>query len=200
MRNYRINDIFYSIQGEGVRAGTAAVFVRFSGCNLNCNLGEHGFNCDTEFVSGADMTAEQIMDEVLRLCRGCDWVVLTGGEPALQLDNALIMAFKEYEIKIAIETNGTCNAPIVQKCDWVCVSPKTAEHTLAVKACDEVKYVRGANQSIPRCTIKAEHYLLSPASDALGINIAAVKNCIALVLENPRWRLSMQQHKVWKIC
>ena len=158
MKQYQVNEIFYSVQGEGVRSGTANVFVRFSGCNLTCNEREMGFDCDTEFVSGRKMTAKQIIDESLSIAPECRWVILTGGEPALQLDDELIQTFKEAGYQLAIETNGTKELP--QGLDWITVSPKTAEHTLRQPTANEVKYVRQIGQGIPRPSIKTDHYLI----------------------------------------
>ncbi|MCB0359280.1 MAG: 7-carboxy-7-deazaguanine synthase QueE, partial [Bdellovibrionales bacterium] len=92
---YTINEIFYSLQGEGVRAGTANIFVRFSGCNQTCSIESHGFDCDTEFVSGRKLTADELLAEIKSLSADCRWIILTGGEPTLQLDAALVERLKE---------------------------------------------------------------------------------------------------------
>lgn len=212
--SYRINEIFMSIQGEGVRAGTANVFVRFSGCNLRCrlepgDLSPGGFDCDTEFESGRDMTAEEIVAEVLRLypdqgeAAAPTWraaVVLTGGEPGLQVDEGLLLALRGAHVYVAVETNGSRAWPwFPELVNWLCVSPKVAEHALRVDRASEVKYVRHAGQGIPRPRIKAEHYLLSPAATPDGIDQKALAWCIRLVRENPMWRLSVQQHKAWAV-
>lgn len=223
MKSYRINEVFYSLQGEGVRAGTANVFVRFSGCNLTCTRdGEAGFDCDTEFTSGRTFTAEELLAEAMRVGGTCRSVIFTGGEPMLHLDDELLRAFKRLASApgnasgrtpldgiwhIAVETNGTLDLPS-NGIDWVCVSPKSAEHTLRVKRASEVKYVRHAGQGIPRPTIEADHYLISPAFETLigpsGQPVFrplpdALAWCIQLVKENPKWRLSVQQHKTWGV-
>src|SRR5262249_59761992 len=89
MDRYRVNEIFYSLQGEGVRAGTANLFLRFARCNLACSVETHGFDCDTEFESGRPMTRSEIAAELAALAPDCRWVILTGGGPALQVDRAL---------------------------------------------------------------------------------------------------------------
>lgn len=198
MKQYQVNEIFYSVQGEGVRSGTANVFIRFSGCNLTCNEREMGFDCDTEFVSGRKMTAKQIIDESSAIAPECRWVIFTGGEPALQLDDELIQTFKESGYQLAIETNGTKELP--QGLDWITVSPKTAEHTLRQPTANEVKYVRQKGQGIPRPTIKADHYIVSPAHNASNsFAKETMQWCVDLVKDNPEWRLSLQLHKILSV-
>lgn len=200
MKQYAINEIFYSIQGEGVRAGTANVFVRFAGCNLQCRAdGEAGFDCDTEFTSHRILTADEIIMETDSLSKGfCNWIVLSGGEPALQIDEELIRAFHKSGYLLAIETNGTRLLPI--GIDWICCSPKTAEHTLKMNRVDEIKYVRRKGQAIPRPLLNANHKLISPAVQPDGTILPEdLAWCIQLVKDNPTWRLSVQQHKQWGV-
>lgn len=202
MTSYSINEIFYSLQGEGMRAGEASVFVRFSGCNLQCAKeagpkSPGGFDCDTEFVSGRSMSAKEIVDECRRIGKGCQWIVLTGGEPTLQLDPALIDVLKGASYQLAIETNGT--AEVNSKIDWVTVSPKVAEHAIRQRRADEVKYVRGHGQGIPKTVVEAPHKLVSPAFAGDQVDAQALAWCIRLVQDNPAWRLSVQQHKLWNI-
>lgn len=199
---YRINEIFYTLQGEGVRAGTPNVFVRFSGCNLECRQEKGpkspgGFDCDTEFVSGRSLTLEELMAEIHAAGNGCKSVVLTGGEPALQYDEALSNALYAEEYRIAMETNGS--VPVTCVVNWLTVSPKVAEHALRVLTANEVKYVRHHGQAIPRSRIDAEHYLISPAFDGDRLDRRNLEWCIQLVKENPKWRLSVQQHKAWRV-
>ncbi len=204
MDNYLVNEIFYSIQGEGVRAGTSNVFIRFSGCNLRCRKEEAkdspgGFDCDTEFVSGRKMTAEEIVGEAYELCANREdmWCILTGGEPGLQVDNHLIGELHTAGIGIAIETNGSVALP--EKIDWITVSPKVAEHAIRQLKANEVKYVRGYGQEIPKTVVDAKYKLISPAFDGVELNRRTLSWCIKLVKENPSWRLSVQQHKAWRV-
>jgi len=192
MTRYLVNEIFRSIQGEGVRAGTVATFVRFSKCNLACNVAEHGFDCDTEFDTGRWHTLGSLIDTV-RDAGPTGWVIFTGGEPALQLDGALVDALHALGYQLAIETNGTRLLP--DGLDWVCVSPKPGA-PVAVTWADEVKYVLGPGQEpILTGLPTADHWLVSPAFKSDESDPDAVAWCIAFVLAHPGWRLSVQQHK-----
>jgi organic radical activating enzyme len=209
MKDYMVNEVFYSLQGEGVRAGTPNVFVRFSGCNLQCRSdNEAGFDCDTEFTSGRRRTLDDLLVDMMTAGGPSHPrnVILTGGEPGLQVDEPLINRLRADGWFIAIETNGTVELPPL--IHWVCVSPKSAEHTLRQKYASEVKYVRHVGQGIPRPTIDAPHKLISPAFETLVNPDSTVRHrpapgamewCIQLVKENPEWRLSVQQHKSWAI-
>ena len=197
MERYLVNEIFYSLQGEGVRAGTPNLFLRLSKCNLACKVETHGFDCDTEFESGRRMTLEEIVAEFRQLSAICDWVILTGGEPALQADRELIDGLHAAGYKLAIETNGSCELP--EGIDWITVSPKVAEHAIRQRRADEVKYVRGYGQGIPRTAVEAAHYLISPAFDGAEVDPRTLDWCIRLCRDNPPWRLSVQQHKLWKV-
>lgn len=192
-----MNEIFSSIQGEGVRAGTPNLFLRFSGCNLKCsNEDEYsGFNCDTEFTSGRDLSISEIINELAEVDHGkCKSIILTGGEPSLQIDTELVSALKAAGYYLAIETNGTVVLPT--GIDWVTVSPKSAEHTIVVRTANEVKYVRRKGQGIPRSVVTADHYLVSPAFEADGsLKRETLEWCLDLVKANPPWRLSLQLHK-----
>ncbi|KKM18446.1 hypothetical protein LCGC14_1665560, partial [marine sediment metagenome] len=171
---YHVAEIFYSLQGEGHRKGTVNVFVRFAGCNLQCNVAEHGFDCDTDFRSRETFAnAEDLVDRMLSVwsagsthncyanpsCRSqLPSVILTGGEPTLQVDDALISVLKRERFYIAIETNGT--QPVHRGIDWVTCSPKTKE--LAIERCDEVKCVLAMGEHPGDFKLpKADHYFLS---------------------------------------
>lgn len=199
----KINEIFYSLQGEGRRAGEASIFIRLSGCDQTC-----GF-CDTEFESGKSMTREQVAGSILETLHrtGLDipleglWIVWTGGEPALQLTAEDVAFFKSLTYRQAIETNGAHPAPA--GLDWVCVSPKVAEHVVAKNfpnGVNELRYVRHKGQmAVPSPAIKAEHYFISPIFRGDQPDPENIAHCIKLCLESPQWKLSMQTHKLLKI-
>jgi organic radical activating enzyme len=197
VERYFVNEIFYSLQGEGVRAGTPNLFVRFGRCNLACAKETHGFDCDTEFESGRWLTGDEIVAELRTLSPDCRWIVLTGGEPALQVDAELIDRLHAAGYQLAIETNGSVELP--PGLDWITVSPKVAEHAIRQRAAQEVKYVRGHGQAIPKTVVEAEHYLLSPAFEGNEVDPRALDWCIRLCKENPPWRLSVQLHKLWRV-
>ncbi len=199
MKYYTINEIFFSLQGEGIRTGSANIFIRFTGCNQTCNINSHGFDCDTEFISGRKMTLEEILIEVKNLSKECKWIILTGGEPALQVDRELTDFFHDNGYKLAIETNGSIN--IDDKCniDWITVSPKVAEHCIRQLKANETKYVRGYGQNIPKTEIKSDYYLISPAFNGLSVDNKTLNWCVSLVKDNPKWSLSVQQHKLWNL-
>lgn len=203
MKTYRVNEIFWSLQGEGIRAGTANIFLRFSGCNLRCDMeagpkSPGGFSCDTEFESGRAMTAQQIVDFIREIAPQAKWIICTGGEPALQLDEVLVEFLHELGYKLAIETNGTICVDGLGL-DWITVSPKVAEHAIKQRLASEVRYVRGYGQAIPKTVVEAEHYCISPAFEGNQLDTKTLQWCINLVKENPAWRLSIQQHKAWSV-
>lgn len=197
-RQYRVNDVFLTIQGEGVRCGTAAVFVRFTGCNLQCSMepgdkSPGGFDCDTEFESGRSMPLDELVDTVKAEAGECRWIVLSGGEPGLQTTEELIDAFHAAGFSLSIETNGSVKLP--EGLDWVTVSPKVAEHCIRQRTATEVKYVRGYGQALPATVVTAQYYIISPAFDGQDLNTRNLQWCIQLVKDNPQWQLSLQQHK-----
>lgn len=201
---YSVKEIFYTLQGEGRNAGRAAVFCRFAGCNLwsgreQDRAGAICTFCDTDFV-GADAgkfrDADALADAVAREWRGegsARMVVLTGGEPLLQVDAPLIDAFHARGFEIAVETNGTVEAPA--GIDWLCVSPKGSA-PLAVERGDELKLVFPQAQAMPERFehLAFDHFLLQPMDGPqLSENTAAA---IAWCMAHPRWRLSVQTHKM----
>lgn len=209
MKTYTVNEIFCSPQGEGVRAGTLNHFVRFSGCNLQCDiepgpLSPGGFACDTEFVSGRKLTGQHILDELATLNPHCKNVIFTGGEPLLQIDAELVSLLKSQGYYLAVETNGSKPLPEGVEfgpagLDWITCSPKVAEHAVRLKQASEVKYVRGYGQAVPRPTCQAEHQLISPAFDGTHLDQRAMAWCLGLIREHPEWRLSVQLHKSWMV-
>lgn len=203
MNQYMVNEVFKTIQGEGMRAGTVNVFVRFTGCNMACTMepGERspgGFDCDTEFASGRKMTAQDLIKWIIEEAGECKWIVATGGEPGLQLNSELVNQLHDKGFKIAVETNGSIDLSLLGL-DWVCVSPKVAEHAIRQMQADEVKYVRAYGQGIPKPACESINKLISPSFNGLAVNNKDLEWCKRLVLENPEWRLSVQQHKLWGI-
>jgi 7-carboxy-7-deazaguanine synthase len=203
---YAVKEIFYTLQGEGANAGRAAVFCRFAGCNLwsgretdrakaDCTF------CDTDFVGtdgeggGKFPSAQELADAVLAAWQGgADqrFVVLTGGEPALQVDPPLIDALHGHGFAVAIETNGTL--PLPAGLDWVCVSPK-AGTALRQTSGDELKLVYPQPGLSPDslAALDFPRRFLSPMDGPdLAANTAAA---VAYVKANPLWRLSVQTHK-----
>lgn len=213
-QHYQLNEVFYSLQGEGKRAGCPSVFVRFAKCNLKCTMepgdkSPGGFDCDTEFESGRKVTLDEIHEWIKRELAGrpCKWLVLTGGEPALQVDAQFCDYFHALGFKLAIETNGSIALPTHSDSllagelylDWITVSPKVAEHNIRQTWAHEVKYVRGYGQAIPQTCVQAQHKLISPATNGSLIDKGVVEWCINLVKENPEWDLSVQLHKDWMV-
>lgn len=195
---YRVNEIFYSIQGEGYWSGRPAVFCRFSGCNL-WNGVEHDRAaaictfCDTNFVDFEEYSPEQLVTEVtLRWPGGgTPMVIFTGGEPLLQLDATLVQSLRLMGWYVAVETNGT--KPMPFDVDWVCVSPKTP----TIRAdCDELKLVYPQPRITPDmfAQVQADHYWLSPMDgpDLKENTAQAYRYC----LDHPQWRLNIQSHKM----
>jgi 7-carboxy-7-deazaguanine synthase len=196
----KISEIFYSLQGEGVRVGTPTIFIRLQGCKTKFACAASGIKCDTEFESGKEYTIQEIehwLDNNAKQCKEITW---TGGEPLDQLTEEIVAYFKNKGFYQAVETSGLQPAPA--GLDFICVSPKVAEHIIAKNFPDgvtELRYVRHKGQSIPQPSIKAEHYWLSPHSDGFNINTENLKHCIDLCLANGAWKLSLQNHKIWNI-
>ena len=177
-------------------AGTAMVFLRFAECNLRCTVKNAGFDCDTEFVSSRELNISEIIRQVSLYKAQSEWVLLTGGEPALQVTGELISALKKEGFKLAIETNGTIALP--DGLDWITVSPKSAEHTIRQRAANEVRYVRGHGTALPESIVRAEHYFISPVFQPDGSLLREDFDwCVDLIKSSRgRWRLSMQSHKL----
>lgn len=190
----KINEIFYSLQGEGRLAGTPAVFVRFSGCNLACPF------CDTDHKKGKQMSEEDIVKEVSRY--RCEWVVLTGGEPALQVTENLIDKLHKSGKKVAIETNGT--KEIKGFPDWVTCSPKDKFCKKAqpiLKSCGEIKVVyNGAREVSTYPYIYASYYYLQPCDTGdKKKNALILKKAVNFIKKHPKWVLSLQIQKILNI-
>jgi len=206
---YSVKEMYYTLQGEGAHTGRPAVFLRFSGCNLWSGREEHRNQaicrfCDTQFVGvdgpggGKFESARELAAAVVRIWQagksGIPYVVCTGGEPLLQLDDALIAAIHESGFEIGVESNGTIVAP--DGIDWLCISPK-ANAKLAQRSGDELKLV------FPQVEAEAQpgafedlafrHFYLQPmdGADLLENTRLAINYC----KQNPRWHLSVQTHK-----
>lgn len=189
-KTYRVNDIFYSLQGEGHNTGRAAVFVRFSGCNLHCPF------CDTDFSHFETLTAPEVIRRMQALTpQGEDSpiVVLTGGEPTLQVDSALLDAIHAAGFPfIAMESNGTKEPPA--GLDWLTVSPK---ENVSVRQCSELKVLFNGTDEPDDLGIQATYYYLQPLDTGNEAeNRRMVDGCIQYIKAHPRWRLSLQTHKL----
>ena len=204
--SYAVKEIFLTLQGEGAHAGRAAVFCRFAGCNLWSGREEDRASatcrfCDTDFV-GTDGTlgnryvsAEELADTVARQWTGDDcnrYVVLTGGEPLLQVDAPLIAALHTRGFAIAVETNGTIEAP--EGLDWICVSPKAGTN-LVLRRGHELKLVYPQAGAEPEnfVGLAFERFSLQPMDGPDVIENAA--RAVDYCLRHPQWRLSVQTHK-----
>lgn len=175
----KINEIFYSLQGEGYHTGTPAVFIRFSGCNLKCSF------CDTRHEEGVLMSDDEIIAEVGKY--PAVTVILTGGEPSLWVDEAFIDRLHQAGKYVCIETNGT--NPLPPNIDWVTCSPKQGVK-LAITRMDEVKVVYEGQDIGVYELLPAKYFFLQPCSCS---NIAET---VACVMQHPKWRLSLQTHKL----
>lgn len=201
---FKVNEIFYSLQGEGRNTGRAAVFIRFAGCNLRCSF------CDTEFDSYRDMSAEEIVDAIS--VWPSRFVVLTGGEPTLQVDDAFVDLLHQHGYEVAMESNGTRPAP--RNLDWLTASPKDwwkasggwwTEHRSRI---NEVKIVfdedtpaRLFSTHNPQLIIQNSKpitlYSLQPCDTGdAERNVRILHLCIEYIKQHPQWRLSLQTHKL----
>jgi 7-carboxy-7-deazaguanine synthase len=208
--SYAVKEMYYTLQGEGANTGRAAVFVRFAGCNLWSGREEDRASatctfCDTDFVgvdgpgggkfasAAALVAAAKGHWPVGGWCGQRPLAVCTGGEPLLQLDEALIAAFHEIDFEVAVETNGTQPAP--PGLDWICVSPK-AGTTLRLERGNELKLVYPQADAPPEryATLRFDRFILQPMDGPhLNENTAlALRYC----LEHPQWRLGLQTHKL----
>ncbi len=197
--NLTVNEIFYSLQGEGSRAGTPNVFIRLSKCNLNC------WFCDTEFESGEIYSLERLACEISQF--PCKNIIWTGGEPALQLTEEIVGFFKGRGYYQAIETNGT--KPLPENLDFITCSPKQVTPAQLKKnfpdGVSEFKCIFNQGPEYDLYELpQAEHYFLSPVflgkeKERMELDRNMLQNCIDYILENPGWRLSIQQHKIWNI-
>jgi 7-carboxy-7-deazaguanine synthase len=204
---YAVKECFLTLQGEGMQSGSRAVFLRFTGCNLWSGREEDRATarcsfCDTDFVGtdgeggGKFRSAEELASHVANVW-GCDQaerlVVITGGEPMLQLDDALVARLHEHGFRVAAESNGTL--PAVGRLDWLCVSPKAGTEVVQRDG-NELKLV-WPQPGIDPAELEGwafAHFLVQPMD--CDEREAAIAAAITLVMERPKWRLSLQAHKV----
>lgn len=207
---YSVKEIFYTLQGEGRRAGRPAVFCRFAGCNLWTGREEDRSKaicqfCDTDFVGtdgtlGGKFQTPALLAELIAAQwphgQGHRYVVLTGGEPLLQVDAALVDALHERDFEIAVETNGSIEAP--PGIDWLCVSPKAGACWVQRRG-HELKLAYPQPGLLPETVVNAQfdHYLLQPIDGPQ--RYANTKAAIAYCQTHPQWCLSLQSHKVLEI-
>ncbi len=190
---YPIVEIFHSVQGEGFHAGIPHVFIRFGNCNLRCEW------CDTDFLTFKEMEVNDIVEEVLSF--GCDRVIFTGGEPAIQDLSTIGMELKKHNISLSIETNGTIIVdPII---DWICVSPKDQMYpNVSIKQVvgDELKVVYCGQDLSMYDSLKSgfNHHFIQPCymeEESVEENGRSFQLAEKIVKENEGWRLSLQTHK-----
>lgn len=180
----RINEIFYSLQGEGYHTGRAAVFVRMAGCNLRCPF------CDTQFDTYVEMTEAEVCNRVREVCGDRTQgllVVMTGGEPSLQLTETLVDALHAMGCYVSVETNGT--HPLPPNVDWITCSPKRSGRVVLTRA-DEVKVVYDGLPVEDYMQIEAKQYYLQPMS------CSNTEEVVMYIMQHPHWRLSLQTHKL----
>ncbi|MDN3649802.1 7-carboxy-7-deazaguanine synthase [Reinekea marina] len=213
---YSVKEMFYTLQGEGFHSGRPAVFCRFTGCNLWSGREQDRAKavcsfCDTDFVGtdgqngGKFKTAEDLATRIRSFWPNdsLGFVVFTGGEPGLQLDDALIKAMHKLNIECAVESNGTVALP--DNLDWVCISPKGRSEVI-IERCDELKLVYPQAEAPPERFdhIKSKYRFLSPINDWTEQSLypakqVSTRQCIDYCLANPKWSLSLQTHKIINI-
>ncbi|MFR9165173.1 MAG: 7-carboxy-7-deazaguanine synthase QueE [Dysgonomonas sp.] len=185
-----VKEIFYSLQGEGGRSGEPSVFIRLTKCNLACDF------CDTDFAEGQDMSVEEILNEIKKY--PSRWIIWTGGEPTIQLNNEYLQVFKDAGYKQAIETNGTRKVP--ELIDYVACSPKQKYEKARDlnPVVDEIRIPIKNGDVLPEISLlpKAAKYFVSPIFDGNDVNMDNINYCVELVKNNPVWTLSLQVHKL----
>jgi organic radical activating enzyme len=190
----KVKEIFYSLQGEGGRQGEASIFIRLSACNLKCDF------CDTDFSGGEMMEIAQILSVIEQY--HCKWIVWTGGEPALQLTDEILLFFKEKGYKQAIESNG--HYLLSKHLDYKVVSPKgNPAYSKQINPCvDEIRLPVKKGEIPPDTNIlpEAKHYFLSPVFTGNALFTKEnIDYCVELVKRRPQWKLSVQMHKLINI-
>jgi organic radical activating enzyme len=215
--SYHVKEVFQSVQGEAYYVGRPAVFVRFAGCNMWSGIeadrmewyGKTGslcaLFCDTDFTKGEKFTVQSLVERVKEIGKTCKFIVVTGGEPGLQYDEELHLAFKAEGYYVAMETNGCVKLKV--RPDWVTISPKLMNEQWINGDCDELKVVYPAYdplvalEQLKKAKIQpllVEPILFVQPEDSQDKHIATdnIKQCIEFVLAHPKWRLSLQTHKM----
>ena len=199
----KVNEIFYSLQGEGHYTGTPAVFVRFAGCNLRC------WFCDTDFEKGDEMSEDEIVEAVLQY--PTRYVVITGGEPTLQITASLCDKLHAHGLYLMMETNGTRPLPEGCQVDWITCSPKLIDvedgkrkiATIRLRHIDELKVVFEDSPTQDMALyeqIPATEYRLQPCDTQDPLcNQAILNKTIKYILQHPKWKLSLQTHKILNV-
>ena len=207
MPSYKVKEIYYTLQGEGAQTGRPAVFLRFSGCNLWSGREQDRATaicqfCDTDFwgmdgVSGGSYTAEELAAKVSEIWaskdEGVPYVVCTGGEPLLQLDSPLVDELQKRGFEVAVETNGTIE--ITSKLDWICMSPK-ANTEIIQQSGNEIKIIfpQSGIDPVDFESLDFEHFFLQPMDNA--DKEENTRKTVQYCLEHPKWKLSLQTHKL----
>ena len=185
-----VNEIFYSLQGEGGRMGEPSIFIRLAKCNLCCSF------CDTDFENGKDMSLPEILEEISSY--PCKWIIWTGGEPTLQLNDEHLAVFRKAGYKQAIETNGT--RPIPSLIDYISCSPKInidKTKNIIFKV-NEIRIPVKKGDILPDISTlpEADKYFISPIFDESNLNQENIDYCVNYIKSNPQWTLSIQIHKL----
>jgi len=190
MNKYKINEIYYTIQGEGRYVGMSVIIIRLAGCNLSCEY------CDTEFDSFSEMTLEQIAAACKEESHNCANLLITGGEPLLQIDDEFVDYFHSIGYGMLLETSGTVKEKYDRELEWVTVSPKSPQLKYSGRV-DELRIPVKAGSSIEKfINIDATIYYLSPIFDGDNINQNNLAYALSLIKNDPKLNLSLQTHKL----
>lgn len=188
-----VKEIFYSLQGEGGRVGEPSIFIRLTKCNLACSF------CDTDFAEGDEMSVAEILEAIKAF--ETKWIIWTGGEPTIQLNDEILIVFREAGYKQAIETNGTRRVPSL--IDYITCSPKQNYEDIRNKIpqVNEIRLPVQVGETLPDVSVfpPSDKYFVSPVFDGNQPNMDNINYCVDLVKANPEWTLSLQMHKLINI-
>ena len=191
----KVNEIFYSLAGEGANVGRPVVFIRLSGCNMKCPF------CDTLHRQGRFISIPIIIEEIKRKAKNCNYIIFTGGEPLLQLNPEIVEQFLRQGFKIGLETNGTLPIPKEAHFDYITVSPKVEALTVKnnfPRGVNEIRYPLAFGDAPPPLHLLpyADRYYVSPLFDGVLKNQINIGWCVTFCKEHPVWSLSVQLHKI----